>query len=238
MTPLVLRRVTKQWPNGKFGLRDVSLEAMPSTLTAIIGHSGAGKTTLAKTVAGLIDVDSGELQREPGQPVMVFQEDSLWPHMTLLKNVSCPLHILKKASRAEAEHRAIALLEEWGLGSELQNYPAQLSGGQRQRGALARAWLMEPKILVLDEITSGLDPENTAAILKSILALKSTETILLMVTHQLNFARAIADQVIFMADGGRVIEKGTAKEVLEHPKDPRVARFIAAFDFSGSQQCE
>jgi ABC-type polar amino acid transport system ATPase subunit len=158
--------------------------------------------------------------------------------MTLLENVSCPLRIMKKVSQVEAERRAINLLEEWGLGRELQNQPAQLSGGQRQRGALARAWLMEPKILALDEVTSGLDPENTAAILKSILALKKTETILLMITHQLNFARAIADQVIFMAEGGRIIEKGTAKEVLEQHKDPQVARFVAAFAFTGSQQCE
>ena len=193
MKSLVVERVTKQWP-GKMGLADVSFEAVEGTLTAVIGPSGAGKTTLLKVVAGISSFDSGEVRRGAAQAVMVFQEDSLWPHMTLLDNVTCPLRILQGIGRVDAEQRASELLTDWGLGKELKNYPAELSGGQRQRGALARAWLTNPEILCLDEITSGLDPESTYAILKNILKLKATSTTLLIVTHQLSFARATADR--------------------------------------------
>ena len=152
--------------------------------------------------------------------------------MTLLENVSSPLRILHQVPRAQAEQRAMELLGEWGLVEELMKYPAELSGGQRQRGALARAWLKNPAILCLDEITSGLDPENTDAILRSVLKLKTTQTIILMVTHQLAFARAAADRALFL-DAGHVVAQGPARDVLLHPVVPRIQRFVAAFDFAG-----
>lgn len=233
MSTLRLRGVTKHWPQKRVALDNISFEAFPGTLTAIIGPSGSGKTTLLKVIAGITSLDSGEIQRI-GQPVMVFQEDSLWPHLTLLENVSLPLHVLQGMSKLEAKRQATDLLQKWGLGNHLESHPAELSGGQRQRGALARALVKKPKILCLDEVTAGLDPQTAAGILESILLLKNSETILLMVTHQLNYARRAADRVLFL-EGGCILEQGSVVEVLSQPQNPRIERFVAAFDFTASR---
>lgn len=227
MTRLIVDHLSKRWPDGQTALDDISFEAEAGALTVLIGPSGAGKSTLLRIVAGLTRADNGEICGVTEQPVMVFQEDSLWPHLTLLENVSLPLRVLGRIGRTGAEERAKVLLYEWGLADRLDAYPAELSGGQRQRGALARALVSEPKILCLDEVTSGLDPEASAGILDTILRLKTTETIMLMATHQLNFARASADTAIFM-ERGRLIEKGP--NLLSAPQDPRVLRFLCAFD--------
>ena len=166
-------------------------------------------------------------------PIVVFQEDSLWPHLTLLDNVSLPLRVTSRMARLDADTRAICLLTEWGLANRLNAFPAELSGGQRQRGALARAMVKQPKILCLDEITTGLDPEVSAGILQSLSRLKGTQTIVLLATHQLNFARAIADYAVFI-DHGIVIEQGLARNVLTRPSQARVSRFLQSFDFSSA----
>jgi ABC-type polar amino acid transport system ATPase subunit len=227
---LIVTGVSKQWRDGRVALCDISFEACSGSITAVIGPSGAGKTTLLKVVAQLYKPDSGSIDGITEQPVMVFQEDSLWPHMTLLENVSLPGQLVKGWSRSAAESRAKEILTDWGLGERLRSFPAELSGGQRQRGALARAFTMLPRIMCLDEITTGLDPETSAAILSGVLRLKEIDTIVLIATHQLSFARAAADRAIFL-ESGRILEQGAAAQLLSDPRSERVQSFLSAFDF-------
>jgi polar amino acid transport system ATP-binding protein len=224
---LIVQNITKRWRGGVIALEDVAFAAAPGTLTAIIGPSGAGKTALLKVISGLEPHDAGEIKNPFGQPGMVFQDPSLWPHLTLLGNVSIPLRVLKSFSESQANARATEILRAWGLGKRLDAYPAELSGGQQQRGALARACVMEPQVLCLDEVTSALDPETAAEILEMLLDWKRNDTILLMATHQLGFVQERADQVLFL-DHGRLIEKGPASVVLTDPKENRTRTFISA----------
>jgi ABC-type polar amino acid transport system ATPase subunit len=186
-------------------------------------------------VARLERIDSGEIEDEPQQPAMIFQEDSLWPHMTLLENVAAPLRFVGGSPRRAVLDRASALLERCGLKSKINAYPAQLSGGQKQRGALARALITQPRLLCLDEVTSGLDPESAAQILQTLSELKDRNSIVLMATHQLNYARGSSDQVIFL-DNGRLVETGSPATVLREPVSPRVRQFINAWDYPASRQ--
>ena len=229
MISLKVSSATKLWASGRIALDNVSFEAVPGTLTVIVGPSGSGKTTLLKAVAGILPLDEGDIEHGPVQPMMVFQEDSLWPHMTLLQNVSIPLRIVKGMSRQSADVRASHILGEWGLGDQLAKHPAELSGGQKQRGALARALVAEPEILCLDEITNGLDPESTSTILENIQRLKTSSTILLMVTHHIGFARLVGDQAIFF-EHGRALSIGPASEVLTSSCHPRIRKFLSAVD--------
>jgi ABC-type polar amino acid transport system ATPase subunit len=224
---LAIDCVTKRWSDGTLALEDISFEAMPGTLTAVIGPSGAGKTVLLRTVCNLERCDSGEIRNPYGQPSLVFQEPSLWPHLTLLKNVSLPLRVLKGFNKHEARRIAAKVLSDWGLEDRLGAFPAELSGGQQQRGALARALVVKPKILCLDEVTSALDPETAAFILKTLLSWRSADTIILMSTHQLHFVKAAADQVVFI-DHGRLVEKGPVSEILAAPAKARTQAFVAA----------
>jgi ABC-type polar amino acid transport system ATPase subunit len=223
---LVVNNVSKRWSTGVTVLNGISFNAAPGTLTAIMGPSGSGKTTLLRLVAQLETQDSGEIQNPFGQPGMVFQEPSLWPHLTLLENVSLPLIALRGVRKSEARNRAAEILSAWGLEKRLHAHPAELSGGQQQRGALARAYVMEPKVLCLDEVTSALDPETAAAILQTLLDWRR-DKVTLIVTHQLGFARASADQVLFI-DHGEVVESGSAQQVLLSPIKERTRAFISA----------
>ena len=232
-------------------LHDISLNVEKGEVVAIIGPSGSGKSTLLRCATLLETMDDGDLvylgkaaaRSENGQAVyagkkelreiqgyfgLVFQNFNLFPHYSVMKNIiDAPIHVQKK-SKQEAVQTAKALLEKMGLTGKEDSYPCQLSGGQQQRVAIARALAMNPSILFFDEPTSALDPELTGEILKVIRQLAQEKMTMVIVTHEMGFARDVADRVIFM-DGGYIVEQGDPHEVIEHPKEERTRQFLARF---------
>ena len=208
-------------------LHDISLGVEEGEVVAIIGPSGSGKSTLLRCCTGLEQADSGTIHYE-GSYGLVFQNFNLFPHYSVLKNIMDAPISVQKQSKKEAEKEARRLLEKMGLGDKADVYPCQLSGGQQQRVAIARALALKPSILFFDEPTSALDPELTGEILKVIRELAEEKMTMVIVTHEMSFARDVADRVIFM-DGGYIIEKGDPKEVIEHPKEERTRQFLARF---------
>ena len=241
-----LKHVSKTFDTGTAGgvdaLKDVSLTIEDGDIYGIIGMSGAGKSTLVRCINLLEKPTSGEIivngQRldtmTPAQLraarreiTMIFQRFNLLMQRTCLRNVCFPME-LAGAKRAEAEQRARELLELVGLPDKADAYPAQLSGGQQQRVAIARALAMKPDILCFDEPTSALDPELTGEVLRVIRGLAEQHTTMIIVTHEMAFARDVADQVIFM-DGGVIVEQGPAREVIDHPHQERTRQFLARY---------
>ncbi len=208
-------------------LHDISLGVEEGEVVAIIGPSGSGKSTLLRCCTGLEQADSGTIHYE-GSYGLVFQNFNLFPHYSVLKNIMDAPVSVQKQSKKEAEKEARRLLEKMGLGDKADVYPCQLSGGQQQRVAIARALALKPSILFFDEPTSALDPELTGEILKVIRELAEEKMTMVIVTHEMSFARDVADRVIFM-DGGYIIEQGNPKEVIEHPKEERTRQFLARF---------
>lgn len=208
-------------------LHDISLGVEEGEVVAIIGPSGSGKSTLLRCCTGLEQADSGTIHYE-GSYGLVFQNFNLFPHYSVLKNIMDAPISVQKQSKKEAEKEARRLLEKMGLGDKADAYPCQLSGGQQQRVAIARALALKPSILFFDEPTSALDPELTGEILKVIRELAEEKMTMVIVTHEMSFARDVADCVIFM-DGGYIIEQGDPKEVIEHPKEERTRQFLARF---------
>ena len=208
-------------------LHDISLGVEEGEVVAIIGPSGSGKSTLLRCCTGLEQADSGTIHYE-GSYGLVFQNFNLFPHYSVLKNIMDAPVSVQKQSKKEAEKEARRLLEKMGLGDKSDAYPCQLSGGQQQRVAIARALALKPSILFFDEPTSALDPELTGEILKVIRELAEEKMTMVIVTHEMSFARDVADRVIFM-DGGYIIEQGDPKEVIEHPKEERTRQFLAIF---------
>ena len=208
-------------------LHDISLGVEEGEVVAIIGPSGSGKSTLLRCCTGLEQADSGTIHYE-GSYGLVFQNFNLFPHYSVLKNIMDAPTSVQKQSKKEAEKEARRLLEKMGLGDKADVYPCQLSGGQQQRVAIARALALKPSILFFDEPTSALDPELTGEILKVIRELAEEKMTMVIVTHEMSFARDVADRVIFM-DGGYIIEQGDPKEVIEHPKEERTRQFLARF---------
>ena len=208
-------------------LKDVSLTIKKGEVVTIIGSSGSGKSTLLRCCTGLEQADSGTIHYE-GSYGLVFQNFNLFPHYSVLKNIMDAPVSVQKQSKKEAEKEARRLLEKMGLGDKADVYPCQLSGGQQQRVAIARALALKPSILFFDEPTSALDPELTGEILKVIRELAEEKMTMVIVTHEMSFARDVADRVIFM-DGGYIIEQGNPKEVIEHPKEERTRQFLARF---------
>jgi ABC-type polar amino acid transport system ATPase subunit len=223
--------VSKKWPNGAVVLDGVSFDVPLGSVTVILGPSGAGKTTLLRIVANLEEPDGGRILNPHGQPGMVFQGGSLWPHLTLLDNVSLPLRLVRHEDSAVARGLASEILSSWGLRSRLNAYPAELSAGEQQRGALARALVLSPSVLCLDEITSSLDPETAAGILQTLLKLKTRDMAILLATHHIAFASAVADEAILL-DGGRVVETGPKNSMIVAPKTSRTRAFLGAAIFS------
>ncbi|PZP45726.1 MAG: glutamine ABC transporter ATP-binding protein [Azospirillum brasilense] len=222
-------------------LRDVSLDVAEGEVVAIIGPSGAGKSTLLRCVNQLERHDSGII-RIDGEPIggrqpmralarlrrrvgMVFQSFNLWPHLSALGNVAEGPRRVLKLDRAEAEGRAEALLARVGLASHAAKYPGQLSGGQQQRVAIARALAMQPRVMLFDEATSALDPELVGEVLSVMTQLAAEGMTMLVVTHEMGFAREVAHRVVLMAEG-QVVEHGRPAEFFDNPKEARSRAFL------------
>lgn len=222
-------------------LHDVSFDVQPGERVVIIGPSGSGKSTLLRSINRLEVIDKGTILVEgsdinaPENDInkirqdlgMVFQSFNLFPHMTALENVMlAPRRVLKKSA---AECRALAqqMLEKVGLGDRLDYYPSSLSGGQQQRVAIARALAMSPKVLLCDEITSALDPELVGEVLKVLEQLAAEGMTLILVTHEMNFAREVGDRVVFMHQG-KVWEQGDSKTLFANPQTTELKQFISS----------
>mgnify|MGYP000715937726 FL=1 len=204
-------------------LRDISLEVDKGEVLSIIGPSGSGKSTLLRCATGLETPDGGEIIKN-GKIGLVFQNFNLFPHYTVMKNIiDAPIHV-DKVSRTEAVARAEKLLAQLGLSDKADAYPYQLSGGQQQRVSIARALALQPRILFFDEPTSALDPELTAEVLKVIRQLASEHMTMIIVTHEMQFAREVSDRIIFM-EQGVIVEEGSP-EALFTTENARVREFI------------
>ena len=237
-------------------LHDISVKVEEGEVVAIIGPSGSGKSTLLRCATMLETMDSGsliylgekaaqndaqgrtvyaspaELRRIKGYFGLVFQNFNLFPHFSVLRNLTeAPVHVQKR-DRKEVEKEALELLAKIGLSGKENYYPQQLSGGQQQRVAIARALAMKPKMLFFDEPTSALDPELTGEILKVIRQLAAIKMTMVIVTHEMGFARDVADRVIFM-DGGYIIEEGNPHDVISNPREERTKQFLARFSDQG-----
>ncbi|WP_406127964.1 amino acid ABC transporter ATP-binding protein [Streptomyces sp. NBC_00989] len=220
-------------------LRDVDLEVPPHTVTALIGASGSGKSTLLRCANLLEDIDDGAIWldgeeiTDPGVDPdairrrigVVFQAYNLFPHMTVLENITLAPRRVHGVSRAEAEGHARELLERLGLGDKAGAYPDRLSGGQQQRVAIVRALAVRPRLLLFDEITAALDPELVGEVLAVVRDLKDEGMTMVLATHEMGFARDVADQVCFL-DGGVVLERGTAQQIFGDPQQERTQRFL------------
>jgi polar amino acid transport system ATP-binding protein len=247
-TAVEIRNASKSYGTNLV-LDDVSLTIPAGSVTAIIGPSGSGKSTLLRTINHLDRLDRGYVRvfgdivgvrahrgrlRELGDRAIraqrarigfVFQNFNLFPHLTILENVTEAPIAHGRHSKAAARERALALLERVGIADKVDAYPRQLSGGQQQRAAIARALALEPQLILFDEPTSALDPELVGEVLAVIKDLASTGTTLIIVTHEIGFAREVADVVLFL-DAGRVVEQGKAAAVIDHPQHPRTREFI------------
>ncbi len=231
-------------------LDDVSLEIQRGETVAIIGPSGSGKSTLLRSVNHLERITSGEIvingatlaHTPPGKEQavylpdrevrrlcseigMIFQHFNLFPHMTCLGNVTYAPIKVKKQPKAEAEAEAHSLLELVGLADKADAYPGQLSGGQKQRIAIARGLAMHPELMLFDEPTSALDPEITGEVLQVMKQLSQQRMTMLVVTHEMGFAKEVADRVIFMAEG-RIVEEGSASQIFDNPQSERLQAFL------------
>jgi polar amino acid transport system ATP-binding protein len=249
MQPLLqIKALTKRFGDAEV-LKGVDLDVWPAEVVSIIGSSGSGKTTLLRCVNLLEEFDGGEilidgepigyrfegtrrrrlrdreLSRQRAMTGMVFQAFNLFPHLTALGNVMLGLTKVKGMARVEARTLATDWLGRVGLGARAAHYPSQLSGGQQQRVAIARALAMNPKLVLLDEITSALDPELVQEVLQTVKSIAGTGTTLLIVTHEMRFARDVSNRVVFMEEG-RIAEVGTAADIFNNPQSPRLAEFL------------
>ena len=195
-------------------------------IVAIIGPSGSGKSTLLRCINGLNTITSGEIDLE-GETGMVFQHFNLFPHMTCLENITYAPIKVKKIPKEQAVARAKELLKMVGLESKADVYPAHISGGQKQRVAIARALAMDPDVMLFDEPTSALDPEITGEVLNVMKQLAEKHTTMIVVTHEMGFAKEVADRVVFMSDG-KIVEEGDPTELFEHPKSERLVSFLGS----------
>ena len=210
-------------------LNDISLTVKKGEVLVIVGPSGCGKSTLLRCINNLEDIQDGKVNIE-GKTGMVFQSYELFPHMTVLQNLMLAPLKVQKRKKDEVKKEAEQLLERVGLSSKKDNYPAQLSGGQKQRVAIVRALIMHPEVLLIDEVTAALDPEMVREVLDVILDLAKQDKTMLIVTHEMAFARAIADHVIFL-EGGSIIEDTTPAEFFDAPHSERAKSFLRTFEF-------
>jgi polar amino acid transport system ATP-binding protein len=220
-------------------LRGVDLELAEHEVVCLIGASGSGKSTLLRCINLLEPIDAGRIVVE-GREItargidvnrvrrrigIVFQAFNLFPHMTVLRNVTLAPRLALKLPRAQAEAEAASLLERFGLGDKRDHYPDSLSGGQQQRVAIVRALAMKPDLMLLDEVTSALDPELVGEVLEVIRELAAAGMTMLIVTHEMSFARDIADRICFL-DAGVIVEQGPPEQMLSSPSQPRTQQFL------------
>ncbi|MEO3783109.1 amino acid ABC transporter ATP-binding protein [Actinocorallia sp. B10E7] len=221
-------------------LKDIDLTIDRGEVVVVIGPSGGGKSTLCRTINRLETIDSGKITLD-GEPLpqegralarlrsevgMVFQSFNLFAHKTILQNVTLGPVKVRKVPKAQAEQEAMALLERVGIASQAAKFPAQLSGGQQQRAAIARALAMRPKLMLFDEPTSALDPEMVAEVLEVMTDLAREGMTMIVVTHEMGFARSAARRVVFMADG-RIVEQSTPEEFFTEPRTDRARDFLS-----------
>ena len=234
------RGVEKWYPNGFHALRGVDLTVQRGEVVVIMGPSGSGKSTFIRTFNGLEEFQKGSItvdgialnddlrqidaiRREVG---MVFQQFNLFPHLSVLENLTLAPVLVRKRPKEVVHKQAMALLERVGIGEQADKFPGQLSGGQQQRVAIARSLCMEPRILLFDEPTSSLDPEMVREVLEVMQGLAADGMTMVVVTHEVGFARQVADRVVLMADG-RVVEEATPERFFDHPEHERSRQFLA-----------
>ncbi|MCW0311072.1 L-cystine import ATP-binding protein TcyC [Pantoea ananatis] len=247
MSAIEVRQLVKKF-NGQTVLHGIDLDVASGEIVAIIGPSGSGKTTLLRSInllevpdAGRIKVGDITIDASLGmnrqkervrllrqQVGFVFQNFNLFPHRSVLENIIEGPVIVKREAKADAVARARSLLEKVGLNGKEDSYPRRLSGGQQQRVAIARALAMQPEVILFDEPTSALDPELVGEVLNTIRALAQEKRTMVIVTHEMSFARDVADRAIFM-DQGRVVEQGPAKALFSNPQEPRTRQFLNKF---------
>jgi ABC-type polar amino acid transport system ATPase subunit len=220
-------------------LRGINLDIYPGEKVVVLGPSGSGKSTMLRCINALEETTSGHIYVDdvditsPKTDInqvrehlgMVFQRFNLWPHKTVLENVALAPRLVAKVDKATAEKRALEMLRRVGLEEKATAYPASLSGGQQQRVAIARGLAMEPRAMLFDEPTSALDPELVGEVLNVMRDLAESGMTMVVVTHEISFAREVADRVIFM-DGGKIVEEGRPEDVLLNPKEERTKTFL------------
>lgn len=239
---LRLRGVRKRFGDVEV-LRGIDLDVQRHEVVALIGSSGSGKSTLLRTVNLLEQLDDGQIflrdedisdprvdaDAVRGRIGVVFQHYNLFPHLSVLDNVTLASRRVHRLPKAEAERKALALLDGIGLGDKAKEFPDRLSGGQQQRAAIVRAIATDPELLLLDEVTSALDPELVGEVLELIRSLKASGTTIVMATHEMAFARDVADRVVFL-DAGVIAEQGPPAQLFGAPREDRTRAFLARFD--------
>lgn len=244
IAPLLEIRHLRKSYDADYVLNDISLDIHKGEVVVVIGPSGCGKSTLLRCINGLEPIQSGEILLD-GQPItdgkrkwsevrqkigMVFQSYDLFPHMTVLENIILGPTKVQGQKKEDAAKSAEKLLERIGLLDKKDAYPRQLSGGQKQRVAIVRALIMEPEIMLFDEVTAALDPEMVREVLDVMLELARLGSTMLIVTHEMQFAKAVADRVIFM-DGGEIVESASPEDFFTKPQTDRARQFLNMFNF-------
>ncbi len=244
MALLEIENVEKSYKEAGGILKNVSLNVEQGEVVVILGPSGCGKSTLLRCINGLETIQGGQIRLD-GEVIsnrskdmhlirqrvgMVFQSYDLFPNMNVLKNVMLGPLKAQKRNKVEVQEQAEKLLERVGLLDKKNAYPRQLSGGQKQRVAIVRALCMNPEVLLFDEVTAALDPEMVREVLDVMMDLAKEKRTMLIVTHQMEFARAVADRIVFI-DGGNIVEQATPEEFFTAPKTERAKKFLEAFTF-------
>jgi general L-amino acid transport system ATP-binding protein len=238
--PIIKCRDVHKWFGEFHALRGIDMDVYPGEVIVIFGPSGSGKSTFIRTINRLeehqrgqiivngieLNEDVSNIEKIREETGMVFQQFNLFPHLTVLQNITLAPMRVKKWPKEKAEKKALELLERVGIPEQANKYPAQLSGGQQQRVAIARALAMEPEIMLFDEPTSALDPEMIKEVLDVMIELAKSGMTMLVVSHEMGFARGVSDRMFFF-DGGQVVESSSPKEMFTNPKEERTKLFLS-----------